>query len=1424
MRQVHHHSNDFITRLTSDFIGREWVFAEIDQWLGNPDTPRFFIITGEPGIGKSAIAARLTQTHDLAAYHFCIARQSDAIDPRNFTRLISRQLSTIDGFAKSILEDQGVQVEVNISVVENYGGIIGVQIENLIAEAKSGTVAFNHTVIDPLKRLYKGGFDQQLVFLIDALDEAIQHKGPETIVDLLANAQGLPRQVRWVLTSRPDDVVFRDFEHLQTPFLMLDAGRAENLKDIQAYALHQIETSESLQACLTEYDIRPSVFIEKLQAASKGNFLYMYLLLPAIANRTQLMNALDALPEGLDNVYREFLRTRTVGKDIHLWRSFYRPVLGVLAVAQAPLTAEQLEHFTGLDKQDVTDCLLDVRQFLDPQRYVADQYSLYHQSLVDFFFDKEKSREYWTDFSSYHQKIIDYYRKGENNWKNVDWNEIDDYGLQNLSKHHFELRHNPRFQFSFDELMCEPFMREKVQRYGSYYAFGDDLRLFLTIDQDINQPNLVRAFRGSLISSTLIYITSNTPINIIGVLCSIGQIEKAINITRLFQDPFHKCEGYIQIARGIIHNKEKASEMMKKCWDTSFFIVNEQNRVSIYSTMVDILLSLEDMSKWDSLLVICDHISEKPERMKLVGKLVCAFSKISDIEKVNLIFSKESTHTDSNLLSELAIAYSLLEEIQGINKVENIGKYVDDKHAQGTIFLGIARAYERVGQADRAYFYLEKSILAFEGIDHDKIFDMGKMRSENLIMAWMVDSGMKVGLNLLKIVEICKAVELLITLERSEEIDEIVGKLFQMLEIVEDEHTSSNFVGDFSAYDHLINLLVKLNKDKGAKNVYSKALTTADNLTNIYQKTKALISLTRSAEILDGFEEFLSIVKKIDSDEEKDDVLEKLTPFIAKSGNLELSLKETAKIKSDKKRVKALVKIAETLDAYKYYDEIIHIVEDVFNMVEKMSIDSSAKWSAFSQLSFGLVKAEKVDQSEHIANRIGNTYKKLETLIKISLKLDKQEHREVAKRLTHKVIEQIDCVDREILDRKSEILGLYSYLIEAILMWNETDYISLIKERAVLVANEIDGSQWRSYSIDGFLMTCAKSNNPDLSNWGVETLINYARSDLLDVRDNNVYSICNYAEALSSIEYNEKATEILEDCFAELLLYKNTRQEIIYEIYSPIVAKTHASIGNYERALELIDKTEMKRYRKEVLQEIIKSLSDQGLIERALELADGINDEKEKIAALKYPLTKLTISDDSERSLDIANKIVEELSRIELLIEILKNIDQINELEKGLPILEYIFFVVQDMMNGNNKDMLLAQISSYYAKLGSLNTAIGLLSKIADKYKREQATCEVVIAGSSKHANESLGLIEKIESPRNKALTQAKLAKRFDDDVRIKMLYEAFVLASNSGRDTLFSILADEANFLADIDNGQTLWGIYQVIQEVDSWWGGHLV
>jgi hypothetical protein len=65
----------------------------------------------------------------------------------------------------------------------------------------SPEAAFLRVVREPLEALFASGFDDSVVILIDALDEALERSGSGTIVPLLAESEYLPRGIRFILTS-----------------------------------------------------------------------------------------------------------------------------------------------------------------------------------------------------------------------------------------------------------------------------------------------------------------------------------------------------------------------------------------------------------------------------------------------------------------------------------------------------------------------------------------------------------------------------------------------------------------------------------------------------------------------------------------------------------------------------------------------------------------------------------------------------------------------------------------------------------------------------------------------------------------------------------------------------------------------------------------------------------------------------------------------------------------------------------------------------------------------------------------------------------------------------------------------------------------------------------------------------------------------
>src|SRR5215210_5931182 len=141
----------YVTERTRNFTGREWVFRIIDSWLAKTDGSRVFLLTGEPGSGKTAIAGRLTEFshglsapgglsfvthHFLNAAYFCSARAALRVDPREFSKSISLQLAERHEAYRGALIAVG-EKEINISVQQRIeraevgSEAKGVVIENL---------------------------------------------------------------------------------------------------------------------------------------------------------------------------------------------------------------------------------------------------------------------------------------------------------------------------------------------------------------------------------------------------------------------------------------------------------------------------------------------------------------------------------------------------------------------------------------------------------------------------------------------------------------------------------------------------------------------------------------------------------------------------------------------------------------------------------------------------------------------------------------------------------------------------------------------------------------------------------------------------------------------------------------------------------------------------------------------------------------------------------------------------------------------------------------------------------------------------------------------------------------------------------------------------------------------------------------------
>jgi serine/threonine-protein kinase len=133
---------------------------------------------------------------------------------------------------------------------------------------------------------------------------------------------------------------------------------------------------------------------------SQGNFMYLSHVLPALDRGDYRNTSLERLPRGLEDYYASHWR-RMRDADPATWDHRLR-VLAALVAREAPVRAERLQPYTGLDdRRLVGQALRQFRQFLRVEERPAERpgdrpvklYSIYHKAFRDFLRQREEIGE-----------------------------------------------------------------------------------------------------------------------------------------------------------------------------------------------------------------------------------------------------------------------------------------------------------------------------------------------------------------------------------------------------------------------------------------------------------------------------------------------------------------------------------------------------------------------------------------------------------------------------------------------------------------------------------------------------------------------------------------------------------------------------------------------------------------------------------------------------------------------------------------------------------------------------------------------------------------------------------------------------------------------------------------------------------------------
>jgi len=335
---------------------RKQLLEEIMNWICDisEGSPSFFWLSGDPGVGKSAVTASTAQECKrrkiLWAQFFINRNDATTTDPQLYFPSIVKQMSehkhSVGKAIQNILKEQPdyMKDEMAVQARELFLRAVRVASES-----------------DPGK---------PIAIVIDALDETDVKRLNDTAEIFSRILVDLPCNVKVFISSRVENVIRNNFApHPRARNIHLSAGNS--IEEVTQF----LETK--VRKIMAEYEIKWSEWgqerMRKLCSQASGLFIWAVTAIEYIrseieeSGRECLDVILDELNEnGMDNINMLYLTIlkRTSRNETDAWQTQrFRRIVGAILVQQTPTSIEDLQGLLEL-KNPKTGKAVDVEHFV----------------------------------------------------------------------------------------------------------------------------------------------------------------------------------------------------------------------------------------------------------------------------------------------------------------------------------------------------------------------------------------------------------------------------------------------------------------------------------------------------------------------------------------------------------------------------------------------------------------------------------------------------------------------------------------------------------------------------------------------------------------------------------------------------------------------------------------------------------------------------------------------------------------------------------------------------------------------------------------------------------------------------------------------------------------------------------------------------
>ena len=300
------------------FVGREDVLARLDQWLLGPDDTRWVVVTGGPGMGKSALLSTWLARREAARAHV----------PHHFVR---RQVIDWDQ-------------------PERIAASLAAQIEAMFPDQRDDRAKPEGRLPELLGRVSRQlGASGRLVIVVDGLDETRAEPGDNPLPRFLPHA--VPAGIRILCATRPS------YPHLGWIEARSPARRVD-LDDAQWASSNEAVVRRFWETAAPDYEPPlPAATVTAAIARSEGNVLHAVMLHDVLRDLPPDQRRADRIPGGLRHLIGEMWDRAALTPSV-------RAGLGLLCAAQDALTLDALAEVAAWGYDDKERFVREARQLL----------------------------------------------------------------------------------------------------------------------------------------------------------------------------------------------------------------------------------------------------------------------------------------------------------------------------------------------------------------------------------------------------------------------------------------------------------------------------------------------------------------------------------------------------------------------------------------------------------------------------------------------------------------------------------------------------------------------------------------------------------------------------------------------------------------------------------------------------------------------------------------------------------------------------------------------------------------------------------------------------------------------------------------------------------------------------------------------------